>query len=144
MSAWLDIEGSVNHCLGFQCMTRGRVVAIGAVVGAATGILAGFVWRGHNETRTTIMANAVLLVWFAGASLFVVPRLIREKLTVPGTRRLHRGAALALAASAVAMVGVGVTASAPRPVIAYIVIGGGLVLLLAGAAFWVLAGRLPD
>ncbi len=121
-----------------------QVVALGALAGGATAIFVGFFWRGHNQTRATVMANAVLLVMLAGASLVIIPRLTRGKLTAPQRRRLRRGAALAVAVSAVAMVGVGVTASAPRPVIAYVVIGGGVMLLLASGIFWVTAGHVSD
>jgi hypothetical protein len=115
-----------------------------ALVGGAIGILVGLLWRGQDATRSVVVANAVLFMMLAGVFLVVVPRLSREKHMVRDTRRFLRGAAVADALSGLALVGVGVFAPAPRPILVYVVIGGGLILLVVSGVLWVAARRASD
>jgi hypothetical protein len=112
-----------------------------ALVGGAIGILVGLLWRGHDATRSVVVANAVLFMMLAGVFLVVVPRLSREKLKVRDTRRFLGGAAVADALSGLALVGVGVIAPAPRPVLVYVLIGAGLILLVVSGVLWVARAR---
>ena len=125
-------------------MKVGRVLAIVALVGGAIGILVGLLWRGHEATRSVILTNAVLFMMLAGVVLVVIPRLSQKKHMVRDTPRFLRGAAVADALSGLALVGVGVFAPAPRPVLVYVLIGGGLILLVVSGVLWVAAGRPSD
>jgi hypothetical protein len=115
-----------------------------ALVGGAIGILVGLLWRGHHATRSAVVANAVLFMMLAGVFLVVIPRLSREKHMLRDTRRFLRKAAVADGLAGLALIGVGVFAPAPRPVLSYLLIGGGLILLVVSGVLWVAARRASD